>query len=353
VTGRRPLAARTSALPDNFELLLPEPWLPVVYRPAWIREQLLAARLERGWRQLRRRGCHTLVLHLWHHQFESALQLGEHDLSLYHIDDEYSFEFEPPPMPAEERRVIERVDQVFVISPGLLERKGGINSHTALVPEGVDYELYSTEVPDPDDMAAIPHPRIGYTGALKLQLDWRLQLELARRHPSWSLVFVGPRRMPDGEGAILDEMARLPNVYFLGPKSVADLARYPQHFDVCTMPYLVNGYTNNIYPLKLHEYLASGRPVVGSPIRSLRDFSHLIGLATTVDEWSAALAAALDGGVRSGASVAARQAVAREHDWGVLVHQIAATICERLGGAHAASFHERAPDCVPLGLSRV
>jgi hypothetical protein len=39
--------------------------------------------------------------------------------------------------------------------------------------------------------------------------------------------------------------------------------------------------------MKLHEYLASGRPVVGSPIRS-KDFVHVIRLARTTDEWSTA-----------------------------------------------------------------
>jgi len=332
---------KPDGLPDNFEVHLPERWLPDAYRPAWVRQRLLAARLDRSWKRLRRKGCRTRVLHLWHYQAQPALELDGYDLSVYHIDDEYSFEFDPPPMPPQERRVLERVDQVFVISPGLLERKGGINPNTTQVPEGVDYELYSTPVPEPGDLASIPRPRIGYTGALKLQLDWPLQLELARRHPEWSFVFVGPRTLPSGQQTVLEEMTRLPNVYFLGLKSVTNLAGYPQHFDVCTMPYLVNGYTNNIYPLKLHEYLASGRPVVGSPVRSLLDFGHLIGLATTVDEWSAALTAALNGDGSSGGAAVARQAVARQHDWGVLVHRIAATICERLGDAHAASFRER------------
>ena len=345
VRGRRLAVSRiVSSLPSSFDVYTPEPWLPDLYRPGWMRRAVSATRIRRGWRQLRRRGCRTLVLHLWHHQFESALAVGGHDLSLYHIEDEYSFSFEPPPMDPRERRVIAAVDQVFVVSPGLMERKGGINAHIAMVPHGVDYGLYSTPVAEPLDIAAIPHPRIGYTGALKVQLDWRLLRDLAHRHPEWSFVFVGPLVRNGDFGAIVDEMSRFHNVHLLGQKTVRDLAAYPQHFDVCIMPYLVNGYTNNIYPLKLHEYLASGRPVVGSPVRSLQSFGEVIALASTPEAWSRALAAALTPRAASPAAAAVRQEIARQQDWSEIVHTIARTICERLGPEYAMRVRKLSVD---------
>ncbi len=343
------------ALPSSFNVYVPEPWLPSVYRPAWLRRVLLRARVRRGWRQLQRQGCRRLVLYLWHHQFESALTAGRQHLSLYHIDDEYSFCVEPPPMNPRERRVIRAVDQVFAISPGLMERKGGINSHMAFVPEGVDYSSYATAVPEPPDIAPIPHPRIGYTGTLKVQLNWSLVSGLVRRHPDWSFVFVGPRGLEGEAGTILDEMSRLDNVHLLGLKTVKELAAYPQHFDVCIMPYVVNGYTHNIYPLKLHEYLASGRPVVGSPIRSLREFSEVIALPATLDEWSDAVAAALLPQAASRGAASARQAIARRYDWSDLIYTIARTICDRLDPDYAAALRKLTVDTPALSpqLGRV
>ncbi len=81
------------------------------------------------------------------------------------------------------------------------------------------------------------------------------------------------------------------------------------------MPYRVNSYTNHIYPLKLHEYLASGCPVVGSKIRSLYQFQNVVRLAGTVDEWSAALSDALSPSARSEKEVERRRMAARNHDW--------------------------------------
>jgi len=344
LSGRRAeLANLAPSLPANFHVYVPESWLADFHRPAWLRRAMTEARIRRGWKQLERMGCTTNVLHLWHDQFESALGIGKPSLSLYHIDDEYSFSPEPGPMAARERRVIQGVDHVLAISPALMERKSGINPNMTFSPEGVDYRLYSSPVTEPADIAPIPHPRIGYTGTLKEQLNWPLLHALAIRHPEWSFVFVGPNQLSGASRAISDEMSKLNNVHFLGSKTVWDLAAYPQHFDVCTMPYAVTGYTNNIYPLKLHEYLASGRPVVGSPIRSLLDFGHVIALPATIDEWSNALAIALKPQASSHTATLERQSIARQYDWSEIIDRIARTICQRLGPSFADRFENVRP----------
>ncbi len=337
-------------LPSSFHVYVPESWLPEIYRSAWLRRLLLGTRVRRAWQQLERRGCRTMVLYLWHHQYEPAVTVRRNVLSMYHIEDEYSFAPEPPPMDLQELRLIREVDQVFVHSPQLMERKGWINPHTTFVPNGVDYRLYSTPVPEPHDIAAIPHPRIGYTGHLKRQLNWQLLRDLAQRHPDWSFVFVGARNLPEGTGALLDEMSHFPNVHLLGQKTFTELAAYPQHFDVCVMPYLVNGYTQNIYPLKLHEYWASGRPVVGTPIRSLKDFSHVVALVSTVEEWSRALTDALRPPTTWPEAAKIRQATAQQNDWSELVYRIAQTICERLGPAYVTSLQRLEPEVPSLSF---
>ena len=47
------------------------------------------------------------------------------------------------------------------------------------------------------------------------------------------------------------------------------------------MCYEMNDYTKYIYPLKLHEYLASGRPAVATPIDSVVEHGDLVALAQT------------------------------------------------------------------------
>jgi glycosyltransferase involved in cell wall biosynthesis len=117
----------------------------------------------------------------------------------------------------------------------------------------------------------------------------------------------------------------------LGEKPTEAVSGYVQHLDVCIMPYRIDDYTKYIYPLKLHEYLASGRPVVGSRIRSLQNFESVVLLAATPEEWSSEIAHALAAPANSPQLRQARQNVAQAHDWDILVGKIVRVIVHRLG----------------------
>jgi hypothetical protein len=122
---------------------------------------------------------------------------------------------------------------------------------------------------------------------------------------------------------------------------------------VCILCYEVNGYTKFIYPLKLHEYLASGRPVVGSPIHTLQDFAHIIRLARTTDEWSQAIQDSLSPDACSAEQVEGRRHVARQHDWNRLVALLAQTLCNRLGPTYPERFEERFGQILPYEYSAI
>jgi len=154
-------------------------------RPALLRETLERLQLRRALRWLRRHGARDIVLYLWRPEFAHALEQVPHTVSCYHVDDEYTFTTEEQPIPPREARILSRVNQVIVHSPALFEKKGQVNPHTLLVPNGVDYTAYATPTPPPHDLARIRRPRIGYVGVIKDQLDLELLLELAKRRPEW------------------------------------------------------------------------------------------------------------------------------------------------------------------------
>lgn len=93
-------------------------------------------------------------------------------------------------------------------------------------------------------------------------------------------MLVGGREAHPELTETLRPVEELPNVHFLSEKGSAETLKYPQHFDVCTMPYRIMPYTQYVYPLKLHEY----RPIVGIPIRSLLSFSDVVALAAAAEE---------------------------------------------------------------------
>jgi hypothetical protein len=97
-----------------------------------------------------------------------------------------------------------------------------------------------------------------------------------------------------------------------------------QRFDVALMCYELNAYTRYIYPLKLHEYLATGRPVVSAQINTVVETRAPVSLASGTAEWLAAIDANLLPAANSPENREQRQAVARSHDWNILTDQVAA-----------------------------
>lgn len=333
--------ADSDGVPESgFTIYEPERWLPLVYRPHILAQFTAQKRLRQARRLLQRKRCKNIILYVWRPEYEATLDFIEADIKCYHIDDEYTFSDIEQPIGEVEAKLISRVDQIFIHSPGLLEKKGKLNPNTEFIPNGVDYHAYATPRNEPLDLALIPKPRIGYIGFIKKQLDWALLSALVRSHPDWSFVFVGPHGPLGDRASIVEKVSKFSNVYFLGNKSVNALPAYTQHLDVCMLCYEVNEYTKFIYPLKLHEYLASGRPIVGTPIRSLMEFGHVITLARTAEEWSSALAKALAPAAHSVDQVETRRQIAREYDWKVQVWRIARTLCERLGLAYLERFEK-------------
>jgi glycosyltransferase involved in cell wall biosynthesis len=310
-------------------------WYPRFYGNSPWQRFTAAGRLRDAHRVLKNLGCSQQILYVWLPDYADALDLAPHDVSCYHIVDEYSFSDVETPLSDVERRLIERVDQVFIHSPALWEKKGRINPRTDYVTNGVDFAAFAAPSAEPADLAAVPHPRIGYIGRLKSQLDWELLHHIARERPAWSLVLVGPTGHMGEAAATARAVLDLPNVHHLGNKALRDIPAYTRHMDVCVLCYARTDYTKYIFPLKLHEYLASGKPVVGSDIRSLHEFANVVRIAHSPDEWVSAIEEALTPAMQTPERVAERQRVARAFDWDVLAERIAMILCERLGPEYA------------------
>jgi len=316
--------------PAAFHLYRPSRWLGEFYRPSWLVNAVRRTRLAHARALLRDAGCTDAVLYLWRPAFVYALAEGPWSLTLYHVDDEYSFSDTYAGIPDEEMQMLRGVDQVIVHSSGLLESKGGIHPLTELIPNGVDFDAFATPHPEPEDLAAIPRPRIGYAGIIKQQLDLGLVSRLAEEHPQWSFVMVGPVSHEERIGEAVSALRERPNVYFLGNKPVDRLPGYVQHLDVGILCYRINDYTNCIYPLKLHEYLAAGLPTVSTPIRTVSEHADVVRLAEGVEAWSRAIEASLAPGARTPEAIAGRRERARGHDWNRLAGRVHDLIVERL-----------------------
>jgi teichuronic acid biosynthesis glycosyltransferase TuaH len=214
--------------------------------------------------------------------------------------------------PQAEALLLQRADVVAANSAYLADYARPHNPHSYDIGQGCVLTQYRADVPHPvpADLAAVPSPRVGYTGYLtSVRLDVDLLLCLARKRPDYHLVLVGPEDAEFRASAL----HQLPNVHFLGNKTPDQLPAYVQHFDVCINPQVVNEVTQGNYPLKIDEYLAMGRPVVATRTRTMELFADYAYLATSRHEWLAQLAQVL---VLPDPERAARGvAFAQSHTW--------------------------------------
>lgn len=183
-----------------------------------------------------------------------------------------------------ERQLVERADLVFVTSSALYRDRVPYNQQIYQVPYGVDVDHYLQpgldKAPLPWDLGEISSPRIGFFGAIDHRLDLELLMHLARAHPEWALVLIGLPKID------LSPLLELGNVHLLGMKSHQLLPRYLAHLDVLIIPYLINEFTRHIYPGKIYECLASGKPVVVTDLPELRSLSDVIGIASDKEQFT-------------------------------------------------------------------
>lgn len=167
------------------------------------------------------------------------------------------------------------------------------NEHSYMVGQGCDVSLFKDDdgsIPIPEDMKPFKSPIIGYVGFLSSRrLDIDLLVFMAKQKPEWSIVLVGPEDDKFKES----ELHQLENVHFFGSRDSSQLPSYIKAFDVAMNPQLINDATIGNYPRKTDEYLAMGKPTLGTATKAMEYFKDFTYLATTHDEWVAAIEKAL------------------------------------------------------------
>jgi len=229
-----------------------------------------------------------------------------------------------------------QADVVFATSRSQRDRRRIINPRTHLIPNAVNFELFSRAatiaLPLPADLAELRRPIIGYTGWLTDHIDVPLLRRVAHAYPRCSLVLVGPDHLPSSPD--LEGLRACANVVFVGRKDQAALPAYLRAFDVALMPYRLVGHVPSAYPAKLHEYLAAGRSVVASALPELEPYRDVLRLARSDDHFVQLIAEALADD--STTAVDARLAVARENTWDQRVAEIRGILAPLLGRERVA-----------------
>ena len=180
-----------------------------------------------------------------------------------------------------EAEIIRKYDLTLTTSRELRRLKLQHSSQVYLHPNAADFSSFSRALsekfPRPAELVPAEGKKIiGYTGNIESRIDYELLKAIIEYHPDKIIAMVGPVTTPEHKTIRLTEY---PNVIMTGSKKIDELPAYLQYFDCALIPFKKNTLTRSIYPLKINEYLAAGRPVVATDfsedIQSFRDVIYI------------------------------------------------------------------------------
>ena len=228
-----------------------------------------------------------------------------------------------------ERGICDKADLVFATSQGLAEKMLAMNSNVVIVPNGVDFEHFNAATHSRQGQPNLNTEdgvRIGFIGKINEKLDLALLSTVSARRPEWTFILVGPF---DGQGGLqsspsYQRIRDRDNVQLVGEQPYDQIPAIVATFDVCMIPFAVNDLTRAISPLKLHEYLAVGKPVVSTDLPEVRQFPGVVYLAHNAEQFEQMIETAL---VEDCPELRKRRAqVARENSWQIRAKAIVANM---------------------------
>ena len=196
---------------------------------------------------------------------------------VYDCMDELSqFRGAPSGLIEQEQRVMKRADVVFTGGYELYLKKRKQHPNVHFFGCGVEYDHFALAqdpaTDTPQDIRNLKKAIIGWFGVVDERVDYELLDQMAKLRPDWSFVMVGPVVKVDPE-----QLPKSDNLHWLGGRDYKDLPRYCAGYDVCMMAFALNEATEFINPTKALEYLATGKPVISTPVKDVvRQYSDLV-----------------------------------------------------------------------------
>ncbi|GEM_PF-1690886 len=209
--------------------------------------------------------------------------------------------------------IIKRSDVVFTVSQQLFSLASKIKKeHVYMLSNGVNEEVLS-RVHSKDNLATkidnISKPVFCYIGTINQRIKFEWIEKAASENLSWKFVFIGPVmksfKIPDG-------LSKSKNIFFVGETNFEDLPAYLKKADVFLLLHNKTAATLAMDPIKLYEYLFTGKPVVCTDIVD-KKFERYVYIAQNYDQFFENCKMALE--ERDASLAAGRKKIAMENTW--------------------------------------
>ncbi len=194
--------------------------------------------------------------------------------------------------------LLREADLVLAAGPSLLAALRDRRGDARCIGAAVDAAHFAPPAPGGDAIeavsaraihAAIPQPRLGFSGVIDERIDLDLLARVAELRPDWQIVMAGPLR-----GVAAEALPRRANLLWLGAQTHAILPHLQAHWDVGLLPLRVDACATRATPIEALALLAGARPVVATPVADVVAlYGHVVrvadGAAAFVDACRAAM----------------------------------------------------------------
>lgn len=181
-----------------------------------------------------------------------------------------------------EERLIQRADSLIAVSETLQDKMAQRGRQAQLLTHGIEPDFWKLAGPvrHLPQLDNLPRPLVVFWGVIDRRMDVAIVRHLAAELKDGTVVLVG--RQDDPDPALL----AIPRVVHVPALPFADLPHLASAASVLIMPYEDAPVTRAMQPLKMKEYLATGRPVVVRDLPANRSWSDCMDLADTPTEFT-------------------------------------------------------------------
>ncbi len=196
------------------------------------------------------------------------------------------------PLAEMEAKLVQKVDKIVTVGEALRARIRRMGRDSMLLTHGVDLDFWRVAAKLPKDApvaAILPEvlrkelskPVFVFWGLIDERLEPEMITRLATEIPEGTLILAGPVAAQD----VVEKMKRFSNIVLPGAVPYEALPQLASMADVLLMPYRKNEATEQIQPLKMTEYLASGKPAVVTNLQAAEEWKDALDVTETAEEF--------------------------------------------------------------------
>jgi glycosyltransferase involved in cell wall biosynthesis len=208
------------------------------------------------------------------------LEVTEGDFVVYYCCDDFTAlaGVDHKVVEKKEQELIKKSDLIFTTSEELYKKFK--SDKTVMLPHGVHdcfFNIAQKEI-EKENIT------LGFYGGIDTRLDYKLIEDLLSKNENLNLEMIGHI-----DAKVDKKFFKNPRIKHHGALQHNELVKRIEEWDILLLPFLHNGYATHCNPLKLREYLATGKPVISTDIPAVHEYEGFLEIQEGYDSWLAGI----------------------------------------------------------------